>query len=97
MDNKLLTKLADLYDEQVMPQRREPSDKANPKHHGGAWMPWLKDEVSDYTQQSYRDNFSMRDTKCLFKDKKFDELLDSPARNVDLRRLQKKTAGQNSC
>ena len=93
--NRLLTTLADLYDEQVMPQRREASDKANPKHHGGVWMPWLKNEVFDYTQQSYKDNFSMKETKCLFKYKSFGEILDSPALNVDLRKLQ--TAGQNSC
>jgi len=92
--NRLLTQLADLYDEQVMPQRREASDKANPKHHGGVWMPWMTDEVFDYTQESYRNNFSMKETTCLFKEKSFDELLSS---TEDLRGLQMKTDKQKSC
>ncbi|CBY39683.1 unnamed protein product [Oikopleura dioica] len=95
--NRLLTKLADLYDEQVMPQRREASDAANPKHHGGVWMPWRKNEIFDYTEQSYRDNFSIKESTCLFNEKTLDELVVSPAFSVDLRKLQKKIDGQKTC
>lgn len=95
--NRLLTKLADLYDEQVMPQRRDASGAANPKHHGGVWMPWMQNEIFDYTEQSYRDNFSIKETTCLFNEKTLDELVVSPAFSVDLRKLQKKIVGQKTC
>ena len=59
-------------------------------------MPWMTDEVFDYTQESYRNNFSMKETTCLFKEKSLDEFLGSTGDNV-MRGLQMKIDEENSC
>lgn len=85
MTKKLLEKLADFYDEQVMPQKRKESPKADPDNHGGVWKPWRETEVFDYTQHSYRKNFSMKQTKCLF-EQSFEQLfISKPTKQEMLR------------
>ncbi|CAG5080654.1 Oidioi.mRNA.OKI2018_I69.PAR.g9675.t1.cds [Oikopleura dioica] len=86
MTKKLLEKLADFYDEQVMPQKRKESPNADPDNHGGVWMPWRDTEVFDYTQHSYKNNFSMQQTKCLFEQKSLEQLFISKPTKQELLR-----------